>query len=259
MQPSVDPDETDFGPVTIPVQPGPDQPQQAVVDAPFGINPKTGRPYRYDAATRERLADQMSRGRTAKATAGGSRRTRAAKATRASATLPPMRDKPRPATAPRSAKEKTRKELLVEIFEPAGMAVALVGWKWRMPALCADGITLGANADELAEGIDELGNEHADTVGKVLDFVAKASPYAKLAGVLSSVGTQLLANHKIIPGGIFGSRSRDDLINAWANAMLQQGVELPMPRDIPQPDQEPEQPPVADPYAPDGGNHPMAA
>ena len=71
MQPTVADLESDFGPVTIPVQPGPDQAQQAVVDAPFGINPKTGKPYRYDPETRQRLADQMSRGRSAKAAAGG--------------------------------------------------------------------------------------------------------------------------------------------------------------------------------------------
>ena len=163
--------------------------------------------------------------------------------------LPPMSAGPKP--TPRPAKEKTRQQLLVEIFEPAGMAVALMGWKWRMPAACADGITLGANAEELAEGIDELGNEHADTVGKVLDFVVKASPYAKLATVLTSVGTQFLANHKVIPGGLFGSRNRDDIINAWANAMLAQGVDLPMPRDAESTvvsEDQTQQPPVVDPY-----------
>ena len=252
MQPDADDLGADFGPVDIPVTPGPNQPQLAVVDAPYGINPKTGKPFKYDAETRQRLSDQMARGRTAKATSSGSKRTTAAKAAKATRSpLPPMRQGPKPAPAAAAPKrEKTRWELLVEVFEPAGMAIALAGWKMRMPAVCADGITLGAHAEDLAEGIDELGNEHPDTVGKVLDFVAKASPYAKLATVLTGLGTQFLANHKVIPGGLFGSRPRDEIINTWATAMLAAGVDLPMPSvpaDVVQ-EQAPPTPPVVDPY-----------
>lgn len=249
MQPDEADLGADFGPVDLPVTPGQDQPQTAMVDAPYGINPKTNKPYKYDAATRQRLSDQMARGRTEKATASGSRRTRAARAGKVSQ-LPPMRSGPKPAAAPKAPREKTRQELLVEVFEPAGMAIALAGWKMRLPAVCADGITLGAHAEDLAEGIDELGNEHPDTVGKVLDFVAKASPYAKLATVLTGIGTQLLANHKVIPGGLFGSRPRDEIINAWATAMLAAGVDLPMPSvpgDLAD-NQPPPPPPTVDPY-----------
>lgn len=173
------------------------------VEAPYGLNPRTGKPYTMSPEARQAASDRMAAGRTAKAMAGGSKRTRAAKAARSAGPPPPMRP-PGGTAKPKAPKQSSRGQALAELFDGIGFGVAFLGRRLRNVPLMADGVAFGMHGGALGMAIGEFadGNE---AVGAALDFLDRVSPYTKIVTALVPFGAQLAANHGFLPAGMFGS------------------------------------------------------
>lgn len=169
-------------------------------DAPYGRNPKTGKPYSRPPEWRAKLAETLARGRA----------TQAAKA--------PARKAAPKAKAKADGGNDYRVGVLGLLQVPA-FALGMAS-RWN-PKLGLDAAAIGLHAPALADAVAATA-AHDDRLAAVLDRVLAVGPYGALLGALLPLGLQLAANHGAIPAapeaGILGPEQLLQAAGAAAGA-----------------------------------------
>lgn len=84
------------------------------------------------------------------------------------------------------------------------------------PEFLADAAVITKYAPDIATAVSDLANDQPQ-VAAVLDRVLKAGPYGALIGAVLPMAAQLLSNHNVIPSGLMGTKS--------VNQVLQEAME----------------------------------
>lgn len=93
---------------------------------------------------------------------------------------------------------------------PAAM-LGVVGSQTNNLPLVADAAVVNHYAPEVGKAVNDLAQERPE-VAAVLDRVLKAGPYAALIGAVVPMTLQILANHKVVPVGIAGTMSAEQVL-----------------------------------------------
>lgn len=203
LDPGNPPDTTDW-PVseleTVVAQADPVDP-----DAPFGINPNTGRPYRMSPEERKAAGEKLAAGRAA-----------AKAASRPAGKRGPGRP-PGPAKAARPAAKPAgpnyRPAATAVLMLPATVA-AVLGKVTGNRAFLADSAAITAHTPALADAAHDMALEDP-RVAAVLDKIGQVSPYGAFAAALGVLVIQIAANHRLAPiSPELGIVSVDELIGA---------------------------------------------
>jgi hypothetical protein len=154
-------------------------------DAPWGINPNTGRPYTISPEERSARGARLAAARTAKA------------ASKSIGQPPPRKRTARQATgrdpAPKGQDYRPAIGALVQI--PA-MVLGILGRFW--PSLTLDSWAITRAAPELVDVGHELLVEHPEWAATV-ERAAQIGPYGKAALAVLPLVAQLAANHRLAP------------------------------------------------------------
>lgn len=78
-----------------------------------------------------------------------------------------------------------------------------------------DAMAIELHREPLTEGLAEVADA-VPMVKVVLEYFAKASPFARLAAAMEGVAMQLAANHGAIPAGAFGTATPTTLMHQFA-------------------------------------------
>jgi hypothetical protein len=170
-------------------------------DAPFGINPKTGRPYRRSPEERAAWAAKANAARwgsqpSRTTTSSGSARGR----------------------KPAQPKVDYRPGVIGLLQIPA-FTLGIVAKYANSPALALDSATITLHAPNVAEALQQTAEQQA-WLADLLDKVLQVGPYGALLGALMPVAMQVAANHgKVQPNSDLGILSEEEL----KLALLSQG------------------------------------
>lgn len=93
---------------------------------------------------------------------------------------------------------------------PAAM-LGVIGSQTNNLPLVADAAVINHYAPQVATAVNDLAQERAE-VAAVLDRVLKAGPYAALIGAVVPMAIQILANHKVVPAGIAGTMTAEQVL-----------------------------------------------
>ena len=206
--------ELDFGPefnTGVPDGFEPETPQATItVDAPYGINPTTGKPYRMSPEQRQAMADRLTNGRQKAAMERGSTKTskaRSASSARAKAGPPPVM---RPPGAKSSApKGPNYYQTVIGILQTAAFAMK-AGAKW-VPDLKVDAIALEAYGSNIAAAVHDLAVDKPK-VAAALDRFGAVGPYTALFAAVTPLIFQIAANHRVVSPGGFGTIDPAELL-----------------------------------------------
>jgi len=172
-----------------------------------------------------------------------------------SATAPPRSARAATATAKRaSGKMDQRRENVTGIFQLAGFACIIMHQY-------ADAGAIGMHSPPVVDELVAL-SEHNESVGKMLDYLGEAGPYAGLIVAVMPLALQLAANHRlvkaelisgagVVPPAALESQVKADMARQAAQALrAQQEAEQELARLAAM--QTPQEPPPGDP-APSNG------
>jgi hypothetical protein len=211
--------DIDFGPEFNPGVPEafePETPQATItVDAPYGINPGTGKPYQKSPQERQVIADRLTAGRQKAAMERGSTKTskaRSASSARAKAGPPPVMRPPGAKAGP--AKGPNYYQTVLGIIQTAAFALK-AGAKW-VPDLKADAIALEAFGGNIAAAVHDLAVDKPK-VAAALDRFGAVGPYTALFAAVTPLLFQVAANHRVVSAGGFGTIDPAELL-AMADA-----------------------------------------
>lgn len=173
-------------------------PPVIAVEAPYGVNPKTGRPYTKSPEERAAIGENLRQARVAAGKASPTKPDAAAPEKVSDAPrLPPK------ATAAQRKRAKT-------VMEAAKVPMTLLGvFGRRVPVLEADRRIIAESLPELAGALAEVADE-VPWLARALDGGGEVSPYVKLAVAGLPILVGLAVNHGLIPQG---------LLDAFASAM----------------------------------------
>lgn len=122
--------------------------------------------------------------------------------------------KRRPSSGTRSRKKSQGTDYTEGIIGmmqlPAGV-LGIVGAQTNSVPLVADSAVITAHAPHVAEALNALAQERPE-VAAVLDKVLRAGPYGAILGAVLPMGLQLLANHKVVPAGLMGTVTPEQVI-----------------------------------------------
>lgn len=150
-------------------------------EAPYGRNPKTGKPYRYSAEERARRAQVMNEARWGK---------------RPAAVKAPGRTS---SSTSKAKSGRTDYRAGIEgLAQLVSFGVATFGRVTNKPAFALDSLAIGLYAPGVAEAVDELAQQQA-WLAAALDKALAVGPYGALLGVGIPLAMQLAANHGAIP------------------------------------------------------------
>lgn len=93
---------------------------------------------------------------------------------------------------------------------PAAM-LGVIGSQTNNLPLVADAAVVDHYAPQVAAAVNDLAQERAE-VAAVLDRVLKAGPYAALIGAVVPMAFQILANHKVVPPGMGGTMTAEQVL-----------------------------------------------
>lgn len=176
-------------------------------NAPWGINPKTGRPYTKSPEERAELGARLTAARLA------------AQSERAGPGAPRSRRRggakqPGPAGSLRvvPAGMPDYRPGVMGLLQIPTVALAMLG---RVnPVYALDAATLQLHAAPIAQAVHDTATAD-DRVAAILDKVLAAGPYGALLGALIPVALQIAANHGAIPvEPSMGILSGDQLVAA---------------------------------------------
>lgn len=161
-------------------------------DAPYGRNPKTGKPYRYSADERRARAQAMNEARWG-----------------ASRTVP---------KAPgRTSGTKTKsggidyRTGIAGLLQLPAFALGIAARMTGDHALALDAATVTLYTPSLAQALDATAQEHA-WLADILDKAMQAGPYGAILGAFLPLCFQLAANHgKMAPNPDMGILDEDGL------------------------------------------------
>ena len=102
-------------------------------------------------------------------------------------------------------------EGVTQLLSMPAAILGVVGSQTNNIPLVADAAVINHYAPKVAEAVNDLAQERPE-VAAVLDRVLKAGPYAALMGAVVPMAIQILANHKIIPAGIAGTMTAEQVV-----------------------------------------------
>lgn len=100
---------------------------------------------------------------------------------------------------------------VTELLSMPAAILGVVGSQTNNIPLVADAAVINAYAPKIGEAVNDLAQERPE-VAAVLDKVLKAGPYAALMGAVVPMAIQILANHKVIPAGIAGTLTAEQVL-----------------------------------------------
>lgn len=100
---------------------------------------------------------------------------------------------------------------VTELLSMPAAILGVVGSQTNNIPLVADAAVINAYAPKIGEAVNDLAQERPE-VAAVLDKVLKAGPYAALMGAVVPMAIQILANHKVIPAGIAGTMTAEQVL-----------------------------------------------
>lgn len=157
-----------------------DDDDQADDAAPYGVNPKTGRPYRVSPERRAAMGAQLTAGRQKKA------RTTTGRASGGG----------RASVKGNSALATYTRTVAGALQIPA-MGLAAAARMTHNPLFMLDSLAVTRHTPELAEAIAALALEDA-AFAAVLDRVGQVGPYGALFAAVTPLLVQLGANHGLV-------------------------------------------------------------
>lgn len=167
-------------------------------EAPYGRNPRTGKPYTMPPEARAELGARLADARRASA-GGGSRKTRSPR-------------KRATAAAPRAPERPDYISGAKALLQLPAFALAIAG-RYK-PAFLLDSATITLHADAIATALGETALEQ-QWLADVLDKAMAITPAGRVLGVLLPLGMQIGANHgKIAPNPELGILTPDQLMAA---------------------------------------------
>lgn len=118
-----------------------------------------------------------------------------------------------PASAPRKKKSYVTDytEGVTQLLSMPAAILGVVGSQTNNLPLVADAAVVNHYAPQVASAVNDLAQERPE-VAAVLDRVLKAGPYAALMGAVVPMAMQILANHKILPAGVGGTMSAEQVL-----------------------------------------------
>lgn len=102
-------------------------------------------------------------------------------------------------------------EGVTQLLSMPAAILGVVGSQTSNLPLVADAAVINHYAPKVAEAVNDLAQERPE-VAAVLDKVLKAGPYAALMGAVVPMAIQILANHKVIPAGIAGTMTAEQVL-----------------------------------------------
>lgn len=171
-------------------------------EAPYGRNPRTGKPYKMDQAAREELGARLAAGRRATVQNGRApaKRARGSKGTggsRAGSTRTPGPD---------------YRMAVAGLLQLPMMALG-VGAR-VMPSLGLDAAALALHTPVIADAVHHLAVDDA-RIASILDRVMQVGPYGALVAAVSPLLLQVLCNHGWVkPNATMGTLSPEELLDA---------------------------------------------
>lgn len=102
-------------------------------------------------------------------------------------------------------------EGVAQLISMPAAILGVVGSQTNNLPLVADAAVINHYAPKVAEAVNDLAQERPE-VAAVLDRVLKAGPYAALMGAVVPMAIQILANHKVIPAGIAGTMTAEQVL-----------------------------------------------
>lgn len=97
------------------------------------------------------------------------------------------------------------------ILQMVAAPLAVAGM--RKPELALDAATITLHADSVAEGMAEAALE-IPQLQAILDRVMTVGPWGAAVAPILALGAQLAANHGVIPAGVMGTLTKDELLAA---------------------------------------------
>lgn len=102
-------------------------------------------------------------------------------------------------------------EGVTELLTMPAAVLAVVGSQTNNIPLVADAAVVEHYAPRIATAVNGLAQERPE-VAAVLDRVLKAGPYAALIGAVVPMAIQIMANHKILPAGMGGTMTAEQVL-----------------------------------------------
>jgi hypothetical protein len=164
-----------------------------VDDAPYGINPNTGKPYTMSAEKRAEMGERLAAGRRRKAS-----------------TRPPSRQPSRASSArPKSPKPPPGPTYAGTVQGGLMLVAGILG---MAPALRLDAAAIALHSEPIALAVQDVALED-QRVAALIDRLSKVTPYGALGAALIGLGLQVAANHRMVPIlPQFGILSPDELL-----------------------------------------------
>jgi hypothetical protein len=180
-----------------------DREDQAVdEDAPYGRNPRTGKPYKMSPEAREALGTRLAEGRRTAMQTGRPPTKKRRGSTGPGSTRP---------SASRPAQPDYRAAVAGLLQLPA-MALG-VGARFN-PAFGLDSAALALHTPPIADAVHYLALDDA-RIAAILDRVMQVGPYGALVAAVSPLIVQILCNHGVIkPNATVGALTPEELLTA---------------------------------------------
>lgn len=172
-------------------------PGEPTVEAPYGVNPKTGKPYKVSAERRAQMSRDMVRGRQAAREKAG----RVSKGTTRRATSK---------TTPTDYRAG-----VVGLLQIPAFVLGILGR--RNEAFGLDAATVTLHSGNIAEAVNETAQQD-ERIAAALDKMLEVGPYGALFAAMMPVALQIAANHGKIPANKdLGILSPGDIADAMAD------------------------------------------
>jgi hypothetical protein len=156
---------------------------------------------------------------------GGGRR-RATKKSATAPRAPGRRPGPKPGSAA-TRKAPDYRPAVVGLLQIPTTLLAMAGAAGN-PVLAADAAVLDAGTPALAEAVHQVASAEP-RVAQLLDKLTTAGPYAAIFAATTPIVMQLLANHRVVPPGMFGTVDMVPTDPAGPGGPQQPGDDQPTP------------------------------
>jgi len=161
----------------------PERPPAAEPEAPYGVNPRTGKPYKIDPAARKALGERLAASR------------REARGRLSEATTPKTRAKRTTSKAPRAPQPPTYEVVALGLMQIPAMGLGMLSR--FSPSFGLDSLAVTYHAPSVASAVAQVAVE-VPQVADLLDRASRVGPYGALGVALMPLVLQLAANHGLM-------------------------------------------------------------
>lgn len=177
-----------------------DDDQGVSPDAPYGINPNTGKPYKMSPEQRAEVGKRLADARAARASSGRAPSRKRAGSSRGRQAAP----------RPQKAAEPDYRPAVAGLLGLVAFPLQ-VGARFS-PTLGLDGIALHLHTPYIAEAVHQVALEET-RVAAVLDRLMQVGPYGALFTAVTPLIMQILCNHGILrPSEAIGTYDAEQLL-----------------------------------------------